>query len=658
MTPRLPSARAWTAVAAGLVLAAAVGAARDHPLIVELQPVTYSEALDFAGTHPDAVDPRPPWARFAMGAPEVEVDARARRARIPRLFPGPVDAWAGGIPHTLRLRVGPVPRQRLQLMLRTRNAHDQWPPHLSVAVNDAIVARIQIRPGLPRSPYGDSEGVRSRYPVRIPPTSLGDSGNVTISITNDAGSWVVWERIRLAEAGRVFAWAHLARRERLPPTSAALLVASLGAILLWFAGASHGSSRTHRLLRASAPAAALLLLGLATATRGDVAHALERFPRWAWLALPWALLILGPGGPTPSTVPPTTSMGPGPRRTLRQRLGSLLANGALSLAALAVSLLLAELVLRIVFRDVRSAGDVRTYFHQVDEALNSLGFREREFQLRKPPHVYRIAVIGDSVAYGYGVPSAARFSNRLEQHLARHGRADVTYEVLNFAWPGWDTVNEVAILRTLVFGVDPDFVLLQWYVNDFENRYHAGRPDAPLLIPSETLRFMLLRSSALYSLLEPKWVALQEALWLADIHPAYMYRRFGDPEDPDSRYAMDRIREFVGECRNRKTPVAIILFPGVSPDLIEGRYAYNYLHNRVLAACREEGIVCVDLRRTFARDADYRRLWTSPLDPHPSPLAHALAAERLLEALGPVWLQARPRRAAPSTGRLQRVHAG
>ena len=86
-------------------------------------------------------------------------------------------------------------------------------------------------------------------------------------------------------------------------------------------------------------------------------------------------------------------------------------------------------------------------------------------------------------------------------------------------------------------------------------------------------------------------------------------------------YAVEQLRAFFAECRQRRTPVALVLFPHVDPSLSEGRYIYAYLHERVLAACRAEGVDCLDLRATFAKVPDYRRLWASPFDPNPSPLA-------------------------------------
>jgi lysophospholipase L1-like esterase len=315
-----------------------------------------------------------------------------------------------------------------------------------------------------------------------------------------------------------------------------------------------------------------------------------------------------------------------------------LANGLVVVVALAVAFAGAELVLRFVFRSVQSAADDRTYFARRQAEHNSLGFREREFDPVKPPDTYRIAVVGDSLAWGIGVAPAERFSGQIEQALNGRRRSGRRFEVLNFSHAGWDTADELQALRMVVLQTGADFVVLQWYLNDFENGVRVERPKPAPLLPWEPLRLWLFHASALYSVLEEKWVRVQEWLGAVPTYPEYMYRRFGDPRSPHSADAVGSLRAFIAECRQRGVRVTVILFPHPGPDLVAGRYEYDYLHDRVMETCHGEGIDCVDLRSTFAGSRDYRQLWVSPLDPHPSALAHRLAAERLLDAFEQTWL--------------------
>lgn len=64
---------------------------------------------------------------------------------------------------------------------------------------------------------------------------------------------------------------------------------------------------------------------------------------------------------------------------------------------------------------------------------------------------------------------------------------------------------------------------------------------------------------------------------------------------------------------------------------------FGYLHDRVLAICAEQRIRCLDLRKDFAVVKDRQQLWANRLDHHPSALANAIAANRILETFAADW---------------------
>jgi len=71
-------------------------------------------------------------------------------------------------------------------------------------------------------------------------------------------------------------------------------------------------------------------------------------------------------------------------------------------------------------------------------------------------------------------------TNILEEKLNASGQK---YEVLNFGRPGAETVDELALLPT-VLSLAPDFVLPQWFVNDVEGHDKSRRPSGRRLVPS------------------------------------------------------------------------------------------------------------------------------------------------------------------------------
>ncbi|HEX2224484.1 MAG TPA: SGNH/GDSL hydrolase family protein, partial [Thermoanaerobaculia bacterium] len=98
---------------------------------------------------------------------------------------------------------------------------------------------------------------------------------------------------------------------------------------------------------------------------------------------------------------------------------------------------------------------------------NSLGYRDRERSLAKPPGVYRIVVIGDSIAAGYQVERTEDvFPALLEAALREEGRGAGGIEVLNFGVTGYNTAQEVETLRSRALRFDPDLVILAYCHND------------------------------------------------------------------------------------------------------------------------------------------------------------------------------------------------
>jgi lysophospholipase L1-like esterase len=104
----------------------------------------------------------------------------------------------------------------------------------------------------------------------------------------------------------------------------------------------------------------------------------------------------------------------------------------------------------------------------IDEGLvtiNALGFRGAEVGLRKPPDRFRVAVIGDSLTLGWGVSDQETYAARLER-LLRSRLPDGSIDVLNLGIGGYNTRQEVAFLERHLAALEPDLVLVGFYLND------------------------------------------------------------------------------------------------------------------------------------------------------------------------------------------------
>ena len=315
------------------------------------------------------------------------------------------------------------------------------------------------------------------------------------------------------------------------------------------------------------------------------------------------------------------------------------ASAALALASIALALCLGELGVRAIFRDLTTTSPIESWFglrwKREHLQRNRFGFRDGDFSPRKRPGAYRIVVIGDSFTAAMGIPEEERYTERIEAALrAEH----VPAEVLNFANPGAELDAHVETLRNAALAVEPDFVLLQWYPNDFEIG-KQGQPRPWPLLPWPRAHRSLYAHSALYAILDRQWAWLQVRLGLTRSWEDYMRERFADPDGEGSRRGTSALREFAALARGAGVPIAIVLFPQLS-DRQGADDPLAFLHERVLAVCAQEGIPCIDLREVtaaYAGRAELLRL--NRFDPHASALLHRLAAERLLAELGPLWTQ-------------------
>ncbi len=313
-----------------------------------------------------------------------------------------------------------------------------------------------------------------------------------------------------------------------------------------------------------------------------------------------------------------------------RRADSAMANLMIAATTTLMILICAEFALRFAFRDVTTTGDNLSYFSSKWEKTvhyNHWGFRERDFDPIKSSGTYRIAVIGDSLAFGQGINENDRFSDLLEEKL--NAKSKHRYQVLNFALPGAETTDEIKYLKNAVLSNKPDFVLLAWYINDVQGDDKSDEPHPVTIIPRE-----LRRNFVLFYLAHRELSEIQNRLGLVEGGEQYLADRFGDPNSPASLKAVETMNAFIEKCRNANIPVGLVLF---SESYFNPSSKLDFLLERMLGYCKEQGLRCVDTRKVLLPMQGDPSLWASRFDPHPSALANRLVADQIMETFGDVW---------------------
>lgn len=98
-----------------------------------------------------------------------------------------------------------------------------------------------------------------------------------------------------------------------------------------------------------------------------------------------------------------------------------------------------------------------------DVRINRLGYRGREVAVPKPAGVRRIAFLGDSNTFGYGIQEGQRFSDILAGHRP------ASTEIVNLGVFGYGTEQEAIYLERHALALSPDMVVLAVSAGDLSD---------------------------------------------------------------------------------------------------------------------------------------------------------------------------------------------
>lgn len=97
------------------------------------------------------------------------------------------------------------------------------------------------------------------------------------------------------------------------------------------------------------------------------------------------------------------------------------------------------------------------------QPVNNHGWRDRNRSYSNNREAYRILVLGDSITFGANVPMEKIYTQVLEDRLSKNG---FNAEVINIAYGGWGTGQQLEALRNEGLKYKPNLVIFQFHVND------------------------------------------------------------------------------------------------------------------------------------------------------------------------------------------------
>jgi lysophospholipase L1-like esterase len=264
--------------------------------------------------------------------------------------------------------------------------------------------------------------------------------------------------------------------------------------------------------------------------------------------------------------------------------------------------------------------------------VNAQGLRGDGDVAAKRPGERRLVILGDSVAFGFGVDEPATFPVLLQRRLAARERG---LRILNLAVLGYRTGQEVRRLERDGWALEPDGVVIAFCLNDFDD--YAGGPPSPDRRVTFGFRWQAPRRMAGLELPDPTPVLDRSRLFRVLSGPFRVDYYAWVAADPDRRAKVARAFARLGQdLASRGVPGLVAIFP----VLVDGAtYPYAEVHRFVADAARHAGLEVVDLREVFpAGDLGALRLAADDVL-HLNARGHAFTAEALASCLADARLR-------------------
>ncbi|MBC8501284.1 MAG: SGNH/GDSL hydrolase family protein [DPANN group archaeon] len=254
-----------------------------------------------------------------------------------------------------------------------------------------------------------------------------------------------------------------------------------------------------------------------------------------------------------------------------------------------------------------------SFLYGVEIKTNSLGLRaNKEYKIPKPRGIKRILILGDSITMGWGVEYNNTYPKVLETLLNKN--TNQTYEVINTGVGNYNAINELATLKKLL-KLEPDMVILGFYINDIEEIYYCSE-----------IVCWLERNSYLYAFVYDKIIKLK---YRGETNYKNYYLNL---------YKDEKLRNNLKRTLNQMIQIAnnnsiYFIFVNI-PEFHEFK---NYPFEEVDQFIEREiinnsTITYINLLPKFKNET-LENIWVSYEDPHPNAKGHRIIANSIFQKI-------------------------
>lgn len=265
----------------------------------------------------------------------------------------------------------------------------------------------------------------------------------------------------------------------------------------------------------------------------------------------------------------------------------------------------------------------------VDIVINSHGHRNKETSINKPPGITRVAMLGDSLTFGWGVPSKNTVSERLEV-LLNENRDGKQFEVINTGIGNTNTEMQVARFLADEVKFSPDIVVLNYFINDAE----------PIPQPTKNI---LMKYSAAYVFFSLRMASIGRIFFGGKQWHQYYLDLYKEESEGWQRVQIffKKLSEY---CRSKNIRLVFVNYP----ELHQFRpYSFTVVTQKLKNMADQQEVPFFNLFPTLQGQKE-ENLWVSRQDQHPNSLACSLIAQAIKEIFEKHFYISKPTRAETS----------
>lgn len=226
---------------------------------------------------------------------------------------------------------------------------------------------------------------------------------------------------------------------------------------------------------------------------------------------------------------------------------------------------------------------------------NSQGYFDHEYRFRKSPEVFRIIVIGDSVAQGLGLDREDNFGKILEKKLNSSFKSKKKVEVVVLARSGYSTSQELIILKDEALKYEPDLIIWSYVLNDPAHPvYHNANGELGRYFFEPKVHVFNLISNGVFAINEAIKGLFCSQEYHQKLHCVYW-------DEIEANIAQ------IGEIsQQNKIPVFFLIHPIFpSSDLVDennkkiSEYSLANLHRQLTELAAKEGLIPIDIVKAY-----------------------------------------------------------